>query len=105
MIRLDDNPEGHDGLNKYLGRDGTGQHGHCIAIRDDGKQALLKGLSEHPGRILLVQERAEGHWPWFIRFWDEDLPTVGWTRHPEAPWQKRRSWLDKVVTVVRRWLP
>jgi hypothetical protein len=31
-----------------------------------------------------VQERSEGHWPWFVRFWDEDLPTVGW-RRCEAP--------------------
>lgn len=69
-----------DGTNKYMGRDGMSQRGRCLAIRLDGKQALLEGITEHPGRILLVQERSEGHWPWFVGFWAEDLPVAGWRR-------------------------
>lgn len=79
MIVKGDAPEA-DGLNKYLGRDGTGHRGYCVAIRHDGKQAFLQGLTEHPGRLLLVQERSPGHWPFFVCFWDEELPTTGWKR-------------------------
>lgn len=109
MIRPGDGTDGDDAdgvFNKYMGRNGDGHRGHCVAIRQDGKQALIEGFTEHPGRMLLVQERAEGHYPWFVRFWDEDLPDTssGWKRYGYR-WarMKKRTWLDKVIVTVRRW--
>lgn len=103
MISVGDGTD-DSAMNKYRGRTGESHRGRCVAIRNDGKQALIEGLTEHPGRILLVQERAPGHWPWFVRFWEEDLPMEGWHRYGYlwAP-SSRRTWLDKIVSYVRRW--
>jgi len=100
VIREGDGPD-EDGLNKYMGRDGDGHRGRCLAIRNDGKQALIEGLTEHPGRKLLVQERSAGHWPWFVRFWDEDLPTMGWKRCGESSVQALRGGKLRFGMVMR----
>ena len=101
MIRQGDGTD-DDVTNKYMGRTGESHRGRCVAISHDGKQALLEGLTEHPGRLMLVQERSPGHYPWFVRFWDEEIPDANWKRYGEARWGKR-TWLDNLLVNVRRW--
>jgi len=85
MIRSGDNPEGTGTSNKFLVgfTDGSveGHRGEAIMIRADGKQAILRGITFHAGRLLLVREDRPQNWPLFLGFWEDPLPTEGWVLH------------------------
>ena len=69
MIQDKDSPEGE--YNKFLLPDGTGHRGVLISRTADGKEAVLRAVTEGEGiiagRSYLVREKDPAEYPWMVK--------------------------------------
>lgn len=107
MIRYGENPDGEEAINKFVlppRYENEGHRGQVVALRDDGKEAILHVLTRseacpfvEPGVLVLVREEDPDCYPVFQGTWTGLLPVDGWTFYartdirpvePPSLWQR-----------------
>ncbi len=91
MIRDGDNPEDEPFFIKFL-TPSEGHRGLTVAIRNDGKEAILRGVTAYKDQLILVRETSPARYPTFERLWVGEVPLDGWKWYGEQRWGRKSFW-------------
>ena len=86
MINIGDDPQGREGLNKYIEENGDGWRGTIVAFNKDHTEAVMRGDSR-PTTLILVREYDPACYPKFaeeVKALPKGFTLVSGIKHPPS---------------------
>lgn len=86
VIKVEENPEGFRGINKFIAKNGEGHRGKIIAIHSNKKEAIVLAMNssckKHDGvvwgKLYLIREDSSEEWPRVVKGANSIPNTKNW---------------------------